>query len=206
MALGNGCQAWRSSGTLESVGSSSRNSRGITPTTVVGRSLTRIRVPTMEAFAPNRRWNTLQARRIVGVAPGLASSSRKVRPSAGSAPSTSKKLSVTRPIRSCSGLSSPVSAAVFAQIAPNASQVVVRSRRSFSSGPESGARGYPASVMSDHTKMRRLASRYGSGASSIRWTMLKMAVFAPIPIASVSSTTAANAGAFQSVRHAYRVS
>ncbi|MEZ5416057.1 MAG: hypothetical protein R2708_01770 [Vicinamibacterales bacterium] len=48
---------------------------------------------------------------------------------------------MTRPMRSCSGSSSPVSAAVVAQMAPKPSKRVLRSSRSRSSGPESGARG-----------------------------------------------------------------
>ena len=134
--------------------------------------------------------------------PSIASSAEKVRPRAASAPRTEKKSAVTMPIRSCSGSESPVRAAVFAQIAPKPEKRVERSRRSASSGPESGARGYPSSLMSDQTKASREGSWYGRGAIRTAWTTLKMAVLPPMPRASVRTVTAAKPGAFQRPRQA----
>jgi 2-methylcitrate dehydratase PrpD len=52
LAAPNGCHACRSSGTLESGGSSSRKCCGMTPITVAGRSLTRTCRPTIDTSAP----------------------------------------------------------------------------------------------------------------------------------------------------------
>ena len=141
----NGAQTCRWSGTLASSGSNSRNACGMTPMTVVGRSSTRICRPTTDGSPPKRRWKRSQPMSTVGGAPGALSSVRNVRPNALGVPSTSKKFVVTSAARSCSGSPSPVSATVpLAQIAPSCSKVVVAWRRSPRSGPDRGARGYPA--------------------------------------------------------------
>src|SRR6202044_257721 len=49
----------------------------------------------------------------------------------------------------------------------------------------------------------RDGSLYGSGLSNAEYTTEKIAAFAPIPSASVSTATAVNTGAFASVRAAY---
>ena len=64
--------------------------------------------------------------------------------------------------------------------------------------PRAARADSPRSVMSDQTKTRRPASRYGSGAISSACTMLKMALLAPMPSASVSTTTAVKPGALRS--------
>jgi len=137
----NGIHASRSSGTLASGGISSRNAEGMTPMTVVGRSLTRIRRPTIPGSPPNLRLQSPAPRRMLGEARSESSPAANVRPSAASAPSVEKKSVVTSPMRSCSGSRSPLSAAVFDQMAPNPVKSRARRRRSASSGPESGARG-----------------------------------------------------------------
>ena len=162
-----GSHACRSSGTEASGGINSLKSAGMTPMTVVGVPLTRICLPMMVGSPPYRRCHTACVSRIAAGAFSIASSGAKTRPSAGSAPSTEKKSVVTNPMRSCSGSGSPSSDAVFDQIAPKPENSVPRSRRSFSSGPESGARGYPESVRSHQTKTSRDESRNGSGAISI---------------------------------------
>jgi hypothetical protein len=53
------------------------------------------------------------------------------------------------------------------------------------------------------TRTIRSASAYGSGFSRAESTKLKIAVLAPIPMASVSSETMVNPGLFASVRQAY---
>jgi len=50
--------------------------------------------------------------------------------------------------------------------------------------------------------MSRSGSGSGSGRSSSAFTTLKMAVFAPIPIASDKTATSANAGLFANIRNA----
>src|SRR5581483_10619644 len=60
--------------------------------------------------------------------------------------------------------------------------------------------------MSDQTNTSRDESRYGSGASSIARTTLKMAVLAPMPSASVATAAAVNPGARRRPRMAQRTS
>ena len=159
----NGCHTCRRSGTPESSGSSSRNARGITPITVVGSSLTRICRPTIDGSPPNRRVKRSHPSRIDCGAPGRPSSSRNVRPKAGSAPRREKKLVVTNDVRSCSGSPSLVRATVpLAQMPPISENDDVPSRMSRKSGPDSGPREKPSQM-----NARRSASRYGSGSMSI---------------------------------------
>jgi hypothetical protein len=51
-----------------------------------------------------------------------------------------------------------------------------------------------------HTRTMRSGSAYGSGASRTECTRLKIAVVAPMPIASVSTAIAVNDGARSSER------
>src|SRR6185312_17533664 len=99
-----------------------------------------------------------------------------------------------------------LSTAVVDQTLPKPSNRVVRSRKSFSSGADSGARGYPIALMSDQTNTRRDGSRYGNGDNNIARTMLKIALFAPMPSASVTMAAAVNPGVFASERNVYRAS
>jgi hypothetical protein len=57
-----------------------------------------------------------------------------------------------------------------------------------------GIHGAPCRTIS------RSASWYGSGLSSTAWTTLKIAVFAPIPSASVSTAIKVKLGCFTSIR------
>jgi hypothetical protein len=54
--------------------------------------------------------------------------------------------------------------------------------------------------------MIRSASGYGSGRSKTALTMLKIAVFAPMPSASVKIAITLKPGCFRSMRKAYRIS
>src|SRR5437762_3959341 len=54
--------------------------------------------------------------------------------------------------------------------------------------------------------MIRSASGYGSGRSKTALTMLKIAVFAPMPSASVRIAITLKLGCFRSMRKAYRIS
>ena len=56
----------------------------------------------------------------------------------------------------------------------------------------------------DQTKTTLSASRYGSGLNSTELMTLKIAVFAPIPRASVTSATTVNAGLLLRDRDANR--
>src|SRR5262249_29168697 len=58
----------------------------------------------------------------------------------------------------------------------------------------------------NHRTAKRSGSGYGSGRSSRAFTTLKIAVFAPIPMASETTITAVRAGVFTRVRTAYRIS
>src|SRR2546423_2164503 len=50
----------------------------------------------------------------------------------------------------------------------------------------------------------RSGSRNGSGRKRMLWTKLKIAVFAPMPSASVATATSVNAGCFNRIRAPYR--
>ena len=64
----------------------------------------------------------------------------------------------------------------------------------------------PPSGGFSQTRRMFCGSGYGSGLSSTPSTKLKMAVFAPMPSASVSTATAVKPGAFSSERRPYRTS
>jgi hypothetical protein len=68
------------------------------------------------------------------------------------------------------------------------------------------ARSTPSFVSCWKTETTLSASGYGSGLKSTPLTTEKMAVFAPMPSASVTTATAAKPGRFKSVRKATRTS
>ena len=109
-------------------------------------------------------------------------------------------------MRTNSGSPWCVSVMLFAQIPPMASNDDVRVRRSWSSGPESGARGCPAAVRSAHTRSSRAGSRYGNGVNNVACTTPRIAVTEPIPSANVSTARIDTAGVERRPRHACRTS
>ena len=57
-------------------------------------------------------------------------------------------------------------------------------------------------LLDSFIRTRRDGSRYGSGRSRTAFTTEKMAVFAPMPSASVIAATAVKPGLFASIRSA----
>jgi hypothetical protein len=78
--------------------------------------------------------------------------------------------------------------------------------KSFSSGTDIPTFSAWRPVRSSRTRTSCSGFGNGSGRSSTASTTLKMAVFAPMPKASVKTTTAVNPGFFQSIRSPYRTS
>src|SRR5262245_13134537 len=73
-------------------------------------------------------------------------------------------------------------------------------------GVAHSAAGPPRARMSCQTITRRLESLYGSGRMRRAFTTLKIAVFAPIPSASVAIATSAKPGERTSILNPYRKS
>jgi hypothetical protein len=68
------------------------------------------------------------------------------------------------------------------------------------------SRRAPMDKSSSQTITSRSGSRYLSGRTSTALTSPKMAVFAPMPSASVTTVTSVNPGRFRSTRAAYLMS
>jgi hypothetical protein len=74
----------------------------------------------------------------------------------------------------------------------------------YDQGSASRAGSLPIAGRARLSAMRRSGSRNGSGRRSIAFTALKMAVLAPMPIASVSTATAVKPGVRRKARRANR--
>ena len=74
------------------------------------------------------------------------------------------------------------------------------------SGAEDPLFPTPCEINVDQTNTNLLASLYGRLSSKTAFTTEKIAVFAPIPSASVRMATAANPGFFRSIRRPNRIS
>ena len=138
-------------------------------------------------------------------APALSSAAVNVRPSAGLTASTSKKLADTRAPGNCSGRSP--SMALNRSLAMAARPLSMRSLAASSTneGYENGPSTIARFGLEPDRMNRRAASLNGSGRSSAASTMLKTAVFAPMPIAMIATATSVNSRAFKSERTAYRI-
>ncbi len=155
-------------------------------------------------------------RRRIACATGLRSSrrppprrvrlrrGRNVRPAIGWTPSASKKRAVTN-CRSTlcsepSGASSNGPPPMPMLIPPSVSKVRFCSSRSRSVTGDIGTRGKVGAR--SHTMTSRSASGYGSGRINVASASANMALFAPMPSASVMAATAVNAGDDFSCRNA----
>src|SRR4030081_1257500 len=84
----------------------------------------------------------------------------------------------------------------------SASKERVRSCQAANSCAEIGRFALPEFARRSHTTTSRSGSLNGNGRSSTALTTLKIAVFAPMPSASVMTATAVNPGFFKSWRKA----
>jgi hypothetical protein len=126
--------------------------------------------------------------------PGRSSPAPYVRPSCASTPSRWNISALVCRTLSCSGLSCPVIVTFqdCAAATDSNERPCSRQSRKFA-----GATGFQPSCS---TVTSRDGSRYGSGRSSTALTTEKIAVFAPMPSASVSTATAVKPGFLRIVR------
>jgi hypothetical protein len=130
------------------------------------------------------------------------SSAANVRPSIGVTPNTRKKPSVTGAMDAKTGSEPPRTVSGKLWKAAIVSKLRLRSRQSTKLGFDTATR-VPFSVCS-HSRTMRSGDGYGSGLSSTPWTTVNMAVFAPMPSASVRIASAAKPGRLMSIRSAWR--
>jgi hypothetical protein len=186
---------------------SGKNGAGCnTPITRTGSPSSRSSRPTMPESAPKRVTQRSCVRTITGGASAPSSPGRVRRPSTGESPITSKKLPVTSPRSSRSTSCSPCSVPnhdAYSAMPPND---VTALRKSRTSGTEKRTFSPPAPSLDCRRYSSRSPSRCGSGLRSTPRTTLKIAVFAPMPRARVSTTTSENTGAWRRARQAYRMS
>ena len=176
-----------------------RNDFGITPMIVRG-------VPSITIALPRtsrRPFKVLRQKSSLIIATAAAwsrpSSTVKLRPCAGGSPRTEKKFEVTRAAGTvCAGepLFSPTTAAlpVPAPISSKISRPKSRKCCTVRSLRLSDADRAPFSSSASKILTSRSAPGKGSGRSSVPSTTEKMAVFAPIPSASVAMAMKLNAG------------
>src|SRR6266850_2804214 len=176
----------------------------MTPTIVTDWPLSRTVCPIHRGSAPKRRCQRPSLIIITRGAPDPCSTFSNNRPNCGFVPRMPRKLAVTIPSLTCSGSPSPVSAPLCAQIAPRSSKRRLLWRRVSSSGPDDGAR--PSVPRTDQTIASRSALGNGKLCRRTECTAVKIAVLAPIPIASVSTATKVSPGRLPNMRMAKRTS
>src|SRR4029453_6317451 len=136
----------------------------------------------------------------VGDAPGRSSSVRKSRPSTGDTPNNDKKPEDTN--LPCKGLGFPAPLKLkfsFERTADADANTLRSSRQSTKFGYETAP---PAAYSPTITSCS--GAWYGNGRNRTALTMLKIAVFAPIPKLSVSTAISVNPGYLRSIRPLYR--
>src|SRR5215208_576205 len=174
------------------------------PTTVVRVPSTSIARPTTPGSPLNARCHSSCESRPTSGAFGRLSSSESERPRSGATPSALSRGAVTSPVVTRIG-SVPASPRFDAWMlyAPTSSNARFRSRNSKYSGGEIQNLSYPSVGNWLVMNMSRSGSGYPSGFSTTPFTTLKIALFAPIPSASVSSATIVNPGVRSRPRSAY---
>jgi hypothetical protein len=170
------------------------------PMTVYGTPLSRIGRPTISRLPPKRRCQKSWPSIATFAAPARSSSTWKPRPSGAATPSVGRRFAVARAPRTTSGSPSPERLNRVLVSAASPSNDRTPARQSRKSGSEAVSR--PIATCRPQTITRRSGSGYGSGRSSTPLTMLKMAVVAPMPIASVATTAMVNPGLRRSERSA----
>ncbi len=180
-----------------------RNRGGITPTMLKRRPLSLMSRPTTAGSASNcerHNWSLMTATS----APARSSSSWKPRPSTGWTPSVEKNSDETTAPSMCSDRVPDVSVKSASRYADNDSTPWARERQSKKFGHDTdvermpGARRRSVSV----TATRRSGWGNGNGRSRTALMTLNIAVFAPMPSASVMMATRLKPGDLRSVRQA----
>ena len=161
--------------------------------------------PMASGFPAKRRVQYPRPMTATAGAPVLSSAGVKVRPRAAWTPSTSKKLAETRAPGSCSGRSPSVALNRSFAIAARPLSFESRAASSTKAGNENGPSAMARFGLDADTMNRRPGSVNGSGRSSAASTMLKTAVLAPTPIATIATATSVNSRAFSNDRIAYRM-
>src|SRR6476620_6089765 len=185
---------------------SNENSSLMTPAIVTEVPLSRSVFPITPRSPPTRRRQYPCIRLTLGVRPGTSSSEVNTRPIAPRAPKSEKNEDDTRIPSTRSGLPSPPP--VTLQLAPMAaatcSNAVVPDLMSRYWPTESQSRGTLRPGDRCQTIAIRSALLYGSGRRISALATLKIAVFAPMPIASETIAIAANTGDLPSTRTPWR--
>jgi hypothetical protein len=138
--------------------------------------------------------------------PGFSSSTEKPRPSAGRTPSIGNRSAVTALPAIFCGSPTPVRlklTELTADIPSNECVCVFQSMKLAGAGVFFGN---PRRDASSHNITSRSGAANGSGLRSTALTRLKMAVFAPMPSASVNTAMTVNPGRFNSMRKPKRMS
>ena len=188
---------WNSSGM--------RNSRGRIPTTAYDAPSSWIVRPTSALSPPYLRCQSPHPTTATRGPFGTSSAAVIHRPPAGLTPSTSNTFAETPAVSTLSGDPSPVSATV--PLSAHAASPAKRSScRWYSKYSRVEIHVLSKLLHLDQIRASVPGSRYGSGRSSTASTTLKIAALAPIPSASVSSTTLVNSGRRRSERNASRAS
>ena len=180
----------------------SRNEKpgGMTPMTEYGVPPATIGRCRIARSPPKRRFHKRSLMTITRLF-GLISSGVKPRPRAGCTPSTGKASAVTSWVWSSSGSPAPVSVVLKLKLnAPRSAKPWFISRQCRKLAGATTLFLRSRGMLCSHTMARRSASWYGRGCSSSVLTTLKIAVLAPMPIASAAIAMAAKPGARTSRR------
>jgi hypothetical protein len=121
-------------------------------------------------------------------------------------PATWKNPEVTSHAEKRSGSPSPIIEKLNGSIPAMASNELLCSLQSTKFAGETSLRGMPALLLFCQSVTTRSASRYGSGRSNTALMTLNIAVFAPMPKASVKTTISVNPGRFARLLAANRKS
>ena len=173
------------------------------PTTSIGIPSSVILLPITLRSPPNRCCHNPYESTATLLWPGWFSSSLKVRPRIGRTPSTLNRLALTSAPSRRTGSPWPVRITRERAIAAASASVLLNFFTSVKFGPDIVARCPPKKW---YRPTSRFGSAYGSGFSSTPCTTLKIALFAPIPRASVSTATIVNPGLLSSRRIVYLTS
>jgi hypothetical protein len=132
--------------------------------------------------------------------PGASSSDVKVLPSIGFASSIGNNEAETRAAVTRSGSPWPEMSTCSSRKAPRVLNDLCSRTKMAKSGAEKPTLGYPIPGKPSPSAMSLDGSLNGKGRKSTVFTTLKIAVFAPMPSASVTTATAVKPGFLASIR------
>ena len=175
---------------------------GMTPTMVYASSLSFTVRPITSGLPPNSVLQNGSLRTTTYLPPGVSSSCRKTRPSAGRALTISKKPAPTAVERIVRAVPVPVSAKSLSRGTSPCPRTTAHPAASRRTCRAIARRVPPPGPVVMKIRTRRSGSSKGSGRSRTAFTMLKIAVLAPMPSASTLTTATANEGVRDMTRNA----